>query len=136
MKPSISRADSSVRSALNHTVNAVKMTNASTGLVFIAIATLLPGTVSAGQVFAENSNWEIVSTDHQFAEGMAWDAEGHFYFTDVPRNQLFKVDMDTGEISLLDDNTGRANGIAFGPDGRLYGCSSEDNCISVWDPVS
>ncbi len=85
-------------------------------------------------VFAEGSEWEIVSDGHQFAEGMAWDSDGHFYFTDVPRNQLFKVDKDTGEKNLIDGATGRANGIAFVPDGRLYGCSSGDNAINVWDP--
>lgn len=85
-------------------------------------------------VFAEGSEWEIVSEGHQFAEGMAWDAEGHFYFTDVPRNQLFKVDKNTGEKTMISDQTGRANGIAFGPDGRLYGCSSGDNAINAWDP--
>ena len=45
---------------------------------------------------------------------MAWDQEGHFYFTDVPRALLFKVDAQTGEKTLLDDNTGQANGITFG----------------------
>ncbi len=54
---------------------------------------------------------------------MAWDQEGHFYFTDVPRALLFKVDAQTGEKTLLDDNTGQANGITFGADGRLYGCT-------------
>ncbi|MEX0321506.1 MAG: SMP-30/gluconolactonase/LRE family protein [Puniceicoccaceae bacterium] len=85
-------------------------------------------------VFAEDSEWEVVTTGHQFAEGMAWDKEGHLYFTDVPRKQLFKVDKDTGEVTLIDDNTGNANGIAFGPDGRLYGCCSGDNSINAWDP--
>ncbi|MCB1120501.1 MAG: SMP-30/gluconolactonase/LRE family protein [Verrucomicrobiae bacterium] len=97
---------------------------------------LLIPTLSFAQdlVFAQGSEWEVVSQDHQFAEGMAWDRDGHFYFTDVPRGQLFQVDKRTGEKTLLDDNTGRANGIAFGPDGRLYGCSSGDKSINAWDP--
>ena len=86
------------------------------------------------QVFAKDSEWEVISTGHQFAEGMAWDQAGHFYFTDVPRNQLFKVDKNTGEKTLIDGDTGRANGIAFGPDGRLYGCSSGAKAINAWDP--
>lgn len=95
----------------------------------------LPTLLSAADVvFAEGSDWEVVSAGHQFAEGMAWDRDGHFYFTDVPRGQLFKVDRDSGVKTLLDGATGKANGIAFGPDGRLYGCASGDNCIYAWDP--
>ena len=87
-------------------------------------------------VFAAGSDWEVVSSGHQFAEGMAWDAEGHLYFTDVPRGQLFRVDRATGAKTLVDAATGRANGIAFGPDGRLYGCASGDRCIYAWDPAT
>lgn len=85
-------------------------------------------------VFAEKSDWEVVSTGHRFAEGMAWDSEGHFYFTDVPAAQLFKINPGSGEKILVDGATGRTNGIAFGPDGRLYGCASGDRCIYAWDP--
>lgn len=89
---------------------------------------------AADLVFADKSEWEVVSTGHRFAEGMAWDAAGHFYFTDVPAGHLFRIDRTSGEKSLLDGATGRANGIAFGPDGRLYGCASGERCIYAWDP--
>lgn len=100
---------------------------------------LLPGCLFAAApapdlVFAEKSDWEVVSAGHRFAEGMAWDADGHFYFTDVPAAQLFKIERASGEKTLVDSATGRANGIAFGPDGRLYGCASGDRCIYAWDP--
>ena len=73
-------------------------------------------------VFAEGSEWEVVSEGHRFAEGMDWDAEGHFYFTDVPRNQLFKIDRNTSERTLIYGSTFRANGIMFGPHGRMNAC--------------
>ncbi|MDO8540731.1 MAG: SMP-30/gluconolactonase/LRE family protein [Opitutaceae bacterium] len=99
------------------------------------IATAAPAP-APDRIFTEGSEWEVVSSGHRFAEGMAWDADGHFYFTDVPANQLFKVDRNSGSKTLLDGATGRANGIAFGPDGRLYGCASGDRCIYAWDPKS
>jgi glycerophosphoryl diester phosphodiesterase len=104
-------------------------------LVFIllALAGWLP---AADLVFAPQSDWEVVSSGHRFAEGMAFDRDGHFYFTDVPQNQLFKIDRHSGAKSLLDGATGRANGIAFGPDGRLYGCANADRRIYAWNTTT
>jgi gluconolactonase len=96
---------------------------------------LLSGVLPAADVvFDAGSDWEVVSSDHRFAEGMAWDIVGDFYFTDVPRGQLFKIDRNSGARTLIDGASGRANGIAFGPDERLYGCASGDKCIYAWDP--
>jgi gluconolactonase len=103
------------------------------GLLATAAAAPAP---APDRVFAEGSEWEVVSSGHRFAEGMAWDVDGHFYFTDVPASQLFKIDRNSGSKTLLDGATGRANGIAFGSDGRLYGCASGDRCIYAWDPKS
>ena len=103
--------------------------------IFAAFVFSLWGFVFADDhIFADGSDWEVVSSGHQFAEGMAWDEDGHFYFTDVPRLQLFKVDKDSGIKTLVDAQSGRTNGIAFGPDGKLYGCSSKDEGINVWNP--
>ncbi len=102
---------------------------------FAAFVFWLPALIlAADHIFAPESEWEVVSSGHQFAEGMAWDREGHFYFTDVPRQLLFKIDKHSGIKTLIDGKTGKANGIAFGPDGKLYGCSSEDDGINVWNP--
>jgi gluconolactonase len=100
-------------------------------LLLLATPSLL---TAADQVFAEGADWEVVSQGHQFAEGMTWDKDGHFYFTDVFRSQLFRVDRDSGEKTLIDGATGQANGIAFGPDGRLYGGAGGDQCIYAWEP--
>lgn len=75
----------------------------------------------------------VVSEGHQFAEGMAFDAQGNFYFTDVPAGKLFRIDATTGEKTLFDGDSGKTNGIAIGPDGRLYGCAGGAKRIHQWD---
>lgn len=75
---------------------------------------------------------EIISSGHQFAEGMAFDADGNFYFTDVPAGKLYKVDPK-GKKELIDGDTGRTNGISMGPDGMLYGCAGGNMAIYRWD---
>ena len=103
--------------------------------LLLSLALAVPTSLSAQDlVFAEGSEWEVISEGHQFAEGMAWDTEGNFFFTDVPRNQLFRVDAKTGEQTLFDDDTGETNGIALAPDGRIYGCASGAKGIHSWDP--
>jgi len=102
--------------------------------ILLSLALSVPYSLSAHNVFAEGSEWEVISEGHQFAEGMAWDTEGNFFFTDVPRNQLFRVDAKIGEQTLFDDDTGETNGIALAPDGRIYGCASGAKSIHSWDP--
>lgn len=75
---------------------------------------------------------EVISSGHKFAEGMAFDSDDNFYFTDVPAGKLFKVDQD-GKKTLFDGNTGKTNGIAMGPDGKLYGCAGGAMAIHQWD---
>lgn len=101
---------------------------------FIVLFMFAPFAWSAGDlIFSKNSKWEVVSDGHQVVEGMAWDLEGNFYFTDVPRGQLFKIDQNTNKRSLVVAKTGGANGIYFGPDGRLYGCARDANGIGSWN---
>lgn len=79
-------------------------------------------------IFAEDSEREVVSSGHQFAEGMAWDRDGNFLFTDVPRSQLFRIDKQSGAKTLIDARsmqrdlaarlTWKPNGLALSLDGK------------------
>lgn len=104
--------------------------------LLLLLACTAPATLHAEDFFAPGSEWETVTEGHQFAEGMAFDREGHLLFTDVPRSQLFRIDRTTGRKTLIDGATGRTNGIAFGPDGHLYGCAAGEQRIYRWDPTT
>ena len=86
----------------------------------------------ATKFLIQGADWELVSSGHQWAEGLAITDDGTLYFTDVPASKLYRVTPD-GKQSLIVEDTGAANGIALGPDGKLYGASSKAKQIRAWD---
>ena len=68
-------------------------------------------------------DWEVVSTGHKFTEGPAVDKAGNVFFTDIPNNRIHRIGVD-GKVSVFKEDTGGANGLMFGPDGRLYACQN------------
>ena len=86
----------------------------------------------AKKFLVEGSEWELVSSGHQWAEGLAVTEDGTLYFTDVPASKLYSLTPE-GKQTLLIQDTGEANGIALGPDGKLYGASSKAKQIRAWD---
>ena len=69
------------------------------------------------------SDWELVSEGHKFTEGPAVDAEGNVFFTDIPNSRIHKIGLD-GKVTVFKEDTGEANGLMFGGDGRLYACQN------------
>ena len=70
-----------------------------------------------------DSEWEMVSQGHKFTEGPAVDRAGNVFFTDIPNNRIHKIDT-SGKVSVFKEDSGGANGLMFGPDGRLYACQN------------
>jgi enterochelin esterase-like enzyme len=66
-------------------------------------------------------DWELVSQGHKFTEGPAVDKDGNVFFTDIPNNRIHKIGLD-GKVGVFREDTGGANGLMVGPDGRLYAC--------------
>lgn len=82
---------------------------------------LLPGEV-----------WQLVSGGHGFTEGPAVNTRGEVFFTDIPNNRIYKVDLD-GKVTVFAENTGGANGLMFGSDGKLYACANRKKAITAYD---
>ena len=67
-----------------------------------------------------------------FTEGPASDRRGNVYFTDQPNDRILVWTVD-GKLETFFQPSGRANGLCFGPDGRLWICADEKNELWAMD---
>ncbi len=99
-----------------------------------------PQPVSAGlgknptltNLLIPGEGWQLVSEGYKFTEGPAANAQGELFFNDIPAGKAHKVGAD-GRVSEFIGDTKKANGQAFGPDGRLYAVATGDSKILAYD---
>jgi gluconolactonase len=84
-------------------------------------------------ILEPGKEWELLGEGFKFSEGPAVDRDGNVYFTDRPNNRIHKIDVN-GKISVWREDSGGANGMMFGPDGRLYVCQSGRKRIVAYTP--
>jgi gluconolactonase len=65
-------------------------------------------------------DWELVSEGHAFTDGAASNAEGDFFFSDLPRGRIYRVPASGGAPEVWLDGGPRVSGMKFGADGKLY----------------
>jgi gluconolactonase len=78
-------------------------------------------TASLGAESLLNGELRILGDDFQFTEGPAADAEGNVYFTDLKPERIYVYTLD-GQTELVMEDSGRANGLYFDPDGNRLAC--------------
>lgn len=76
--------------------------------------------------------WEQITGPATITEGPAWDGSGLFY-TSIEENEIRRFDPESGAISTVYRDTGGTNGLAFGPDGALFGCAGKGREIHRYD---
>jgi gluconolactonase len=84
------------------------------------------------QILLPGEGWQVISAGHKFTEGPAANAQGEVFFTDIPNNRIHKIGLD-GKVTLFAEDTGGANGLMFGPDGKLYACANSKKRIVAYD---
>jgi len=72
-----------------------------------------------GPLLIPGEEWTLVGEGYRLSEGTAVNAKGEVFFTDIPAAKAYKISPDGRPVEFIAD-TKRANGQAFGPDGRLY----------------
>ncbi|GIX04225.1 MAG: hypothetical protein KatS3mg114_0094 [Planctomycetaceae bacterium] len=82
------------------------------------------------QILLDGEDWREVSQGHRFTEAPATNRQGEVFFVDVPASRLWKIRTD-GQVELFAENTGKASGLMFDNQGRLFACQSETQRV-VW----
>lgn len=84
------------------------------------------------QTLIPGEEWQLVSQGHRHTDGPAVSGTGELYFTDPANNRIHKVAPD-GNVSTFVENSSGANGLMFGPDGRLYAGLTRTRQIVAYD---
>src|SRR5258708_17907170 len=77
-------------------------------------AAKIPGLGPAGPVVKLHSKFK-------FTEGPAADRKGNVYFSDIPNQKIYKVDLE-GKLTLFREMTNRANGLMVNAKGEIVAC--------------
>ena len=84
------------------------------------------------QVLVPGEEWQLVSEGHRHTDGPAVNAKGEIFFTDPANNRIHRVGAE-GRAQVFAENTNGANGLMFGPDGRLYAGATRTRQIVAYD---
>ncbi|MBI5691041.1 MAG: SMP-30/gluconolactonase/LRE family protein [Verrucomicrobia bacterium] len=86
-----------------------------------------------GPILIPGEGWQLVGEGYRLSEGTAVNARGEVFFTDIPASKCYRIAPDGRPVEYLAD-TKRANGQAFGPDGRLYAVATATQQVLAYGP--
>jgi sugar lactone lactonase YvrE/enterochelin esterase-like enzyme len=90
------------------------------------------GSAQLREILLPGQDWTLVGEGYRFTEGPAANARGEVFFNDIPSSKTHKIDLDS-EVTVWLDDSKRANGQAFGPDGRLYAVATGTRQVLAYD---
>lgn len=83
-------------------------------------------------ILIPGEGWQEVWSGGKFTEGPAGNAQGEMFFNDIPNGKTYKVALD-GKVSEFIADSKKANGQAFGPDGRMFAVADSEAKILSYD---
>jgi sugar lactone lactonase YvrE/enterochelin esterase-like enzyme len=87
------------------------------------------GSAQLKQILLPGEDWQLVADGYRFTEGPAVNAKGEVFFNDIPNSKTYRIGLD-GKVSLFVADSKKANGQAFGPDGRLYAVTGTQQVVA------
>ncbi len=100
-------------------------------LIALAVWLLMPPRGGIPGVLAPDSGVELVQGKFNFLEGPVGTADDGLYFTDLPINKVYRLDPNS-EISVVREQSGKANGLVLTSDGGLLAAEMVNRRISRW----
>jgi len=91
------------------------------------------GSSQLRELLVPGESWTLVGEGYKFTEGPAVNAKGEVFFNDIPNAKTYKIGLD-GKVSEFLADSKKANGQAFGPDGRLYVVATGTEQILAYGP--
>lgn len=86
------------------------------------------GSPQLQEILLPGEDWRLVGTGFSFTEGPAANARGELFFNDAGAGKTYRVTPEwKAEVWLADSR--KADGQAFGPDGRLVAATAADPAI-------
>jgi len=85
----------------------------------------LGGDEALSKVLADGGkpdDWELVGEGYGFTDAACGDAEGNFYFSDLPKAVIYRVGVNDSKPIAWLENGPKISGLKFGADGKLYAC--------------
>jgi gluconolactonase len=92
----------------------------SLALLEVSAAMAQPQTDLTG-ILAPGAEVRKLAGGFQFTEGPAWDGKGNLYFSDIPANTVYRMDMK-GDFAAFLQPSENSNGLAFDAKGNLIAC--------------
>ena len=85
------------------------------------------------QTLIPGEDWQLVSEGHRHTDGPAVNERGEVFFSDPANDRIHKIALD-GKVTVFAERTNGANGMMFGPDGRLYAGATRTKQIVAYSP--
>jgi gluconolactonase len=90
-------------------------------------------TLASLLVPGDAGGWQLVGEGYRFTEGPTANARGEVLFNDIPASRTYKVGLD-GQVTVWLADSRKANGQAFGRDGRLYAIAGGAGQVLAYNP--
>lgn len=99
-------------------------------VIALATATLRAQDTSLHDWLIEGEGWKPAVVGYVFMDGLCTDKEGNLYFTDVRKGEgIYKLDHQSGDVTLAVKDLPGISGVQIGPDGRYYACHNKEQRI-------